>query len=1114
MKKKTKKVPAPTPPPPPRPPYTRAELRPLHDAISKGVKPEEWNPPVHPLTKREEGKFLSMPTGRVELLAPMTIHKERATLPFPLQRVKPGCGPIPLAPPSQVNLAIAVLQHAQSLGGFELIKKGSRHNDRGYHVKCACEGKHHVEVRANRKSDNHEATRQSATKRLECPVSFDLLELRATDIEKVSRLQHLEPAWYLVGLPKEDHNEDCTNRASAMAAAINIRADSATSIPRALVSDDIVDEMLDLAAPLLVLTKLPRRTLFDSIAATPGPHGPWGDVLKAKGWGPDNLWFHAIKKAANVRLVHPQEDINKFLAAGNFLRTNGGFFEVRVNSTTHRLEGVVWGNQWQLQQLGDVYHDLWIFDTTHHTNKYCLYLGVFSVEGKNGKTVPLAAVLLARQSAEDFQWVFDVMAKLRGEENGIEVMMTDQAPAIARGLVQSNLKCNFHQLCVWHMIGKNLPANLKRYSTDNSFKRLGDMIWRFALSDEDMDEEQLAVKWGEIVAFTNKELKPPDPNETSAFQHYPAPHNAWPHHIPEANHLYLNKLWDCRDKWVRACVKALGCFTGHVQSTQRAETINNVLAPITGKNTTLVELFEAWGHYVHSVEVKEGRTEQKRFEKKTKRVVTSLKPLERFMGTEYCTTAYIKEKLVDQLALADTYKVIDLGEEEGAQGQHLFEVLPLMEGGAGGGGEKKVVDDDGRGIGDMVGMDELAAEWMRGPDYEEETDAETGTMEASVVLGDAVPAFRGAGPSGPRPSRGGRVVGVKCEETDKGVRMTEARCSCGYLHTKGYPCRHVLRVAMHLDVVVLADNLVLARWHVQDAQATARAAAGAPTTLRPTSARADGGEERDGQVDAMMLEGVDVTMRDMFLEMRAVLEAMGGARGALHPRALAAVQQLQRVFAVISRTKGDVLPELSRYAEQLDGCRALEQAVGIHDEGGPLGLAELDEVEVLPPTHEGGGGGRRKISLLSGRKAKQPKPKKSKHDRRGQPIGSGGGSGAGDVPCTIEGGPGPGLSEGTAHPPLSSATPAPAVPQSSMAAAPSGKENGGNGDEKWGGGGGGPPSGINLPLRVVTRPGQPSLPHKRVKLTLRLPTSGEGQALAGGPRDHQQQEGQGQHGQK
>ena len=69
--------------------------------ICKGLRPKEKNPPVPKLTSQQRGKFLSMPTGRLELLAPKTIHGERAMLPFPLQKVKPGCGPIPWRRPAR-----------------------------------------------------------------------------------------------------------------------------------------------------------------------------------------------------------------------------------------------------------------------------------------------------------------------------------------------------------------------------------------------------------------------------------------------------------------------------------------------------------------------------------------------------------------------------------------------------------------------------------------------------------------------------------------------------------------------------------------------------------------------------------------------------------------------------------------------------------------------------------------------------------------------------------------------------------------------------------------------------------------------------------------------------
>lgn len=90
-----------------------------------------------------------------------------------------------------------------------------------------------------------------------------------------------------------------------------------------------------------------------------------------------------------------------------------------------------------------------------------------------------------------------------------------------------------------------------------------------------------------------------------------------------------------------------------------------------------------------------------------------------------------------------------------------------------------------------------------------------------------------------------------------------------------------------------------------------------------------------------------------------------------------------------------------------------------------------------------------------------------------------------------------------------------AFAQSSMATAPSGKENGGTGDGESGGGKEGPRIAAIPALRIASRPGQPRLPHMPGKLILRLPTSGQGQALAGGLMGHQQQEeGQEQHGQQ
>lgn len=175
---------------------------------------------------------------------------------------------------------------------------------------------------------------------------------------------------------------------------------------------------------------------------------------------------------------------------------------------------------------------------------------------------------------------------------------------------------------------------------------------------------------------------------------------------------------------------------------------------------------------------------------------------------------------------------------------------------------------------------------------------------------------------------------------------------------------------------------------------------GGATTIRPNAARPDVGYERAGAEDAVMLEGVDATIRDMVFDVMAMMEGIGGARGALELRAIAAVHHFKDLLHVIIRTRGAVLPVLSSYAQQLGGCYVLEQLVGMPGGGGSLGSADVEGQQTLPPTQERGGGGRSRMSTLSGRKARQQKPNKRKHERE-QAVDVAGG--AGDVPSSIVG---------------------------------------------------------------------------------------------------------------
>jgi hypothetical protein len=52
------------------------------------------------------------------------------------------------------------------------------------------------------------------------------------------------------------------------------------------------------------------------------------------------------------------------------------------------------------------------------------------------------------------------------------------------------------------------------------------------------------------VAFVEAHLQCPNPDHAKSFQHYPPAHEQWPGIIPPTRHLYLNKLWHQRAKYV------------------------------------------------------------------------------------------------------------------------------------------------------------------------------------------------------------------------------------------------------------------------------------------------------------------------------------------------------------------------------------------------------------------------------------------------------------------------------------------------------------------------------------------------------------------------------------
>lgn len=87
---------------------------------------------------------------------------------------------------------------------------------------------------------------------------------------------------------------------------------------------------------------------------------------------------------------------------------------------------------------------------------------IFAVEGKYGRTLPVAVGLIAYQNEESFEWLFRKVVEAR-KNKSFDTLFTDQDPAIGRA-ASSALPNTKHLLCIWHICSQNLPKNLKKYS--------------------------------------------------------------------------------------------------------------------------------------------------------------------------------------------------------------------------------------------------------------------------------------------------------------------------------------------------------------------------------------------------------------------------------------------------------------------------------------------------------------------------------------------------------------------------------------------------------------------------------------------------------------------------
>ncbi len=284
------------------------------------------------------------------------------------------------------------------------------------------------------------------------------------------------------------------------------------------------------------------------------------DILKEE-FGESVTWVYndLYNFIYNIEDVKQKEfDAEEFLKLLDQIKQeNENFlYHIHINEETQRLERVIW--MYPEQRINySRFYDIVVFDNTYKTNRFQMPFGIFTGVNNFGQSICFAGTLTIEENEETFQWIFSKFLNMVNY-NAPLVLLTDDDRAIASAykkiLEPLNTK---HRLCQWHLL-KNVMKNL-----------IG----------------KLGNKWQQFIGQLYTCLNESDPYE---FQNY------WENLktlYPDSNQ-YLLYMEKNKEKWA-ACYNQ-DVFMADMISTQRGESMNNLMKGYLDANTSLSEFISAF----------------------------------------------------------------------------------------------------------------------------------------------------------------------------------------------------------------------------------------------------------------------------------------------------------------------------------------------------------------------------------------------------------------------------------------------------------------------------------------------------------------------------------------
>ncbi|KAG0529584.1 hypothetical protein BDA96_05G111200 [Sorghum bicolor] len=301
-------------------------------------------------------------------------------------------------------------------------------------------------------------------------------------------------------------------------------------------------------------------------------HCIMGDVY---GTSADVPWTKKSLRTICSQITRDQmgDDIKKTMDIFREMHEADPGFRFSVELDKHsRIRTLLWCSGRGREQYA-CFGDVVTFDTTYCTNIYKMPFGLFVGVNHHFQTTIFAGVLMRRETARSFKWVFKEFLNLMGGKAPFTIL-TDQCKAMAKA-IRFVMPSTYHLWCKWHVM-KRIRECLGPLYTKN--KKFRDDFW--LVVNGMLTEDEFERAWDDLVTRYNLQ-----------------------------KNSFMNRIYKSKKKWAKPWSKDKFC--ARMSSTQRSESANFMLKRYVPRNSSMNHFVSQYNRMLYEREREEDIAEDK-----------------------------------------------------------------------------------------------------------------------------------------------------------------------------------------------------------------------------------------------------------------------------------------------------------------------------------------------------------------------------------------------------------------------------------------------------------------------------------------------------------------------